>query len=72
MPTDLPTEAEVTEMRARSDEWIRHDARWSDVHGLLALVEAWAPIVERSRKRDTGVSRAVADREWRRWRGDKP
>ena len=73
MPSDLPTEAEVAEMRTLADRCNHETAdslRVDDVLRLFDLVEAWAPLVE-----EAGLgfawSRTARD-EWQRWKGEKP
>lgn len=88
---DLPTEAEVAAIREEERECLEAVERGEVVScatvSLLALVEAWAPIVEERAERGEdgychcptgtrGKEHQVAceietAREWRRWKGEE-
>ena len=84
MLTDLPTEAEVAEIRRYEDHRARTspfgpDGLWRAEKAclrLLDLIEAWAPIVEEAAASNTCDTCSeevirVAKAVWQRWKGGK-
>ena len=74
---DLPTEAEVAEMRERANGWGgTYEFRPQGVQDrdrLLALVEAWAPLIEGAAfgvRQDMDNMERRVHAEYRRWKGE--